>query len=69
MLLGILAGLTNRKIGENLGVSASSVKTAVQQLFYRSGVRTRGQLVRVALEGSLQLNGKVNAVQVLQSDD
>jgi DNA-binding NarL/FixJ family response regulator len=69
VLLGILAGLTNRKIGENLGVSASSVKTAVQQLFYRSGVRTRGQLVRVALEGSLQLNGKVNAVQVLQSDD
>jgi DNA-binding NarL/FixJ family response regulator len=53
VLMGILSGLTNRKIGENLGLSESSVKTAVQQLFYRTGVRTRGQLVRVALEGSL----------------
>lgn len=53
VLLGILGGLTNRKIGENLGLSESSVKTAVQQLFYRTGVRTRGQLVRVAMEGSL----------------
>jgi DNA-binding NarL/FixJ family response regulator len=69
VLLGILGGLTNRKIGENLGLSESSVKTAVQQLFYRSGVRTRGQLVRVALEGSLQLNGKVNGAPSRQSDD
>jgi DNA-binding NarL/FixJ family response regulator len=55
VLTGILGGLTNRKIGENLGLSESSVKTAVQQLFYRTGVRTRGQLVRVAMEGSLGL--------------
>jgi DNA-binding NarL/FixJ family response regulator len=69
VLLGILGGLTNRKIGENLGVSESSVKTAVQQLFYRSGVRTRGQLVRVALEGSLQMNGKANGAPSRQSND
>jgi DNA-binding NarL/FixJ family response regulator len=55
VLRGILGGLTNRKIGENLGLSESSVKTAVQQLFYRTGVRTRGQLVRVAMEGSLRI--------------
>jgi DNA-binding NarL/FixJ family response regulator len=53
VLLGILAGLTNKKIGENLGLSEGSVKTSVQQLFYRTGVRTRSQLVRTALEGSL----------------
>ena len=54
VLLGILAGLTNKKIGENLGLSEGSVKASVQQLFYRTGVRTRSQLVRAALEGSLE---------------
>jgi DNA-binding NarL/FixJ family response regulator len=53
VLLGILGGLTNRKIGDNIGVSEGTVKSVVQQLFVRAGVRTRGQLVRVALEGSL----------------
>jgi DNA-binding NarL/FixJ family response regulator len=53
VLLGILAGLSNKKIGENLGLSEGSVKASVQQLFYRTGVRTRSQLVRTALEGSL----------------
>lgn len=53
VLLGILGGLTNKKIGENLGLSEGSVKASVQQLFYRAGVRTRSQLVRAALEGSL----------------
>ena len=54
VLLGILAGLSNKKIGEDLGLSEGSVKTSVQQLFYRSGVRTRSRLVRAALEGSLR---------------
>jgi DNA-binding NarL/FixJ family response regulator len=53
VLLGILGGLTNRRIGNNLGLSENSVKSAVQQLFRRTGVRTRSQLVRVALESSL----------------
>lgn len=52
VLLGILNGLTNKKIGQTLGISEGTVKTSVQQLFHRTGVRTRGQLVRVALEGS-----------------
>jgi DNA-binding NarL/FixJ family response regulator len=53
VLLGILAGLTNKKIGENLGLSEGSIKTSVQRLFSRTGVRTRSRLVRAALEGSL----------------
>ena len=53
VLLGILAGLTNQKIGSNLSISVGSVKTSVQQLFHKAGVRTRSQLVRAALEGSL----------------
>jgi DNA-binding NarL/FixJ family response regulator len=70
VLLGILGGLTNRKIGENLGLSESSVKTAVQQLFYRTGVRTRGQLVRVAIEGSLSgVNGLTKSALGRQSND
>lgn len=53
VLLGIIEGLSNRKIGDNLGISESSVKNIVQRLFAKSGAKTRSQLVRVALEGSL----------------
>jgi DNA-binding NarL/FixJ family response regulator len=53
VILGILGGLTNKKIGEKLGISEGSVKSSVQQLFHRTGVRNRSQLVRAALEGSL----------------
>jgi two-component system, NarL family, nitrate/nitrite response regulator NarL len=53
VLMGIVGGLTNRKIGENLGLSEGAVKASVQQLFLKTGVRTRSQLVRAALEGSL----------------
>jgi two-component system, NarL family, nitrate/nitrite response regulator NarL len=53
VLLGIIGGLTNRKIGENLGLSESSVKNVIQRLFGKAGVKTRSQLVRAALEGSL----------------
>ena len=53
VLMGILSGLTNKKIGASMGLSESSVKNIVQRLFGRAGVKTRSQLVRVALEGSL----------------
>ena len=53
VLLGILSGLTNKKIGEHLGLSESCVKNIVQRLFGKAGVKKRSQLVRVALEGSL----------------
>ncbi len=53
VLLGILGGLSNRKIGEDLKISESSVKAVVQQLFDKTGVRTRSQLVRIAISRSL----------------
>lgn len=53
VLLGILGGLTNKRIGENLGLTEGAVKGSVQQLFSRTGVRTRSQLVRAVLEGAL----------------
>lgn len=53
VLSGIVAGHSNRKIGEDLGLSESSVKNVVQRLFSRAGVKTRSQLVRLALEGTL----------------
>ena len=52
VLLGILGGLSNRKIGDGMGLSESSVKNIVQRLFSKARVKTRGQLVRVALEES-----------------
>ena len=53
VLMGILGGLSNRKIGEDIRLSESSVKAVVQQLFEKTGVRTRSQLVRIAISHSL----------------
>jgi|SRR5579862_1330630 len=46
----ILEGLTNKQIADRLDISESSVKAVLQQLFDKAGVRTRSQLVRVAIE-------------------
>jgi len=50
VLDGILGGLTNKKIGDGLGVSEATVKNTVQRLFRKTGVKTRSQLVRAVLE-------------------
>ena len=50
VLQGVFEGLSNKEIGARLNVSESSVKLALQQLFHKTGVRTRSQLVRIALE-------------------
>jgi len=50
VLKGVFTGLSNKEIGATLNISEASVKSALQQLFIKTGVRTRGQLVRVALE-------------------
>jgi DNA-binding NarL/FixJ family response regulator len=50
VLKGVFEGLTNKEIGGRLGISESSVKAVLQQLFEKTGVRTRSQLVRIALE-------------------
>jgi DNA-binding NarL/FixJ family response regulator len=54
VLRGILEGLTNKDIARQIGVSLSSVKGSLQQLFDKTGVRTRSQLVRIAIERSLE---------------
>lgn len=46
----LLEGLSNKEIGARLEVSESAVKATLQQLFNKTGVRTRSQLVRIALE-------------------
>lgn len=53
VLRGLFEGLTNKEIGAQLGVSESAIKATLQQLFQKARVRTRSQLVRIAIEGSL----------------
>ena len=44
----VFEGLANKEIASRLDVSESSVKATLQQLFAKTGVRTRSQLVRIA---------------------
>ena len=46
----VFEGLANKEIASRVGVSESSVKATLQQLFSKTGVHTRGQLIRIALE-------------------
>jgi DNA-binding NarL/FixJ family response regulator len=59
VLRGIFEGLTNKEIATRLGVSESAVKATLQQLFQKTRVRTRSQLVRIALESSLGTTRKL----------
>jgi DNA-binding NarL/FixJ family response regulator len=54
VLKGVFEGLTNKEIATQLAISESSVKAVMQQLFDKTGVRTRSQLVRIALERRAQ---------------
>jgi two-component system, NarL family, nitrate/nitrite response regulator NarL len=53
VLQGVFEGLANKEIAARLGVTEGVVKATLQQLFQKTQVRTRSQLVRIALEGSL----------------
>ena len=46
----ILQGMTNRQIAEQLEVTEGAIKSTLRQVFGKLGVRTRAQLVKVALE-------------------
>jgi two-component system, NarL family, nitrate/nitrite response regulator NarL len=46
----VFEGLANKEIAVRIAVSESSVKATLQQLFSKTGVRTRSQLVRIVLE-------------------
>lgn len=50
----VFEGLANKEMAFRLGVSQSSIKATLQQLFDKTGVRTRGQLVRIAIERELE---------------
>ena len=46
----VVQGMSNKEIALHLDISESGVKNTLQQLFGKTEVRTRSQLVRVALE-------------------
>ena len=46
----LVQGLANKEVAARMEISESAVKNTIQQLFAKTGVRTRSQLVRVALE-------------------
>lgn len=46
----LVQGLANKEIAAGLKISESAVKNTLQQLFAKTDVRTRSQLVRVALD-------------------
>ena len=58
VLQGVFEGLTNKEIATQLSATESAIKATLQQLFQKTGVRTRSQLVRIALERSLGTSGK-----------
>ena len=46
----VAQGLSNRQISERLKITESGVKSSLRQLFDKTGVRTRAQLVRIAID-------------------
>ena len=46
----MVQGAANKEIASQMDISESAVKNSLQQLFGKTEVRTRSQLVRVALE-------------------
>jgi DNA-binding NarL/FixJ family response regulator len=54
VLRGVLEGESNKEIGTRLDMSESAVKAVLQRLFEKTGVRTRSQLVRYAIESQVE---------------
>jgi DNA-binding NarL/FixJ family response regulator len=50
VLSAVVEGLANKEIAARVHISEALVKATLQQLFEKNGVRTRSQLVRIALE-------------------
>jgi DNA-binding NarL/FixJ family response regulator len=50
VMRGILDGLSNKEISLKLNSSESAIKAVIQELFRKAGVKTRSQLVRIAIE-------------------
>ncbi len=54
VLMAVFEGLSNKNIAAKLNTTEGAVKAVMQQLFDKTGVRTRSQLVRIALERRIQ---------------
>ena len=54
VLKAVLEGLTNHQIAVKLQIPENSVKYVIRRLFEKAGVKTRSQLVRIALERHAQ---------------
>jgi len=59
----VMEGLSNKEIAWRLKISESYVKAILQRLFQKTGVRTRGQLVRVAVEQYQDLLSETAALE------
>jgi DNA-binding NarL/FixJ family response regulator len=57
VLQRLVEGLGNKDIATSLGVSETGVKATLQQLFQKTGLRTRRQLVRIAVDRALVTAG------------
>jgi two-component system nitrate/nitrite response regulator NarL len=69
VLQGIVDGLTNKEIGSLLGISESAVKATMQALFQKTSVRTRGQLVWIAMQAPGKIRRSAAAhVRTLPAD-
>ncbi len=53
VLRSVFEGRSNKEIAYQVGSSLSAIKGTLQQLFVKMGARTRAQLVRMAIEHSL----------------
>jgi len=53
VLRGVLEGLSSKEIGARLDLTESNVKAVLQKLFEKTGVRSRSQLVRYAIEAQM----------------
>jgi two-component system nitrate/nitrite response regulator NarL len=50
VMRGVVQGLTNREIGGRLKISEAAVKASLRVLFEKVGVKSRAQLVKLAME-------------------
>ena len=59
VLRGIMDGLANKEIAWRLKTSETSVKSVIQELFHKAGVRTRSQHGETCHQRSTRLTGSV----------
>lgn len=66
VLRGVVRGLTSKEIAYELNSTEAGVKSVIQQLFEKTGVRSRAQLVRLAMERFGDLLEDYEAAEVVK---